>query len=575
MASILHPLTCGFAKIAAYNAFMIKIDRESDEGTQIYTSRKYKYQYNQFQNQFQIGDNNNFVLSYSLFVSKYKQIIKNIRLLGKTYPSIKTGVMQEFSLERWRCLTVKQKTDHRIKDYLGCQNDIKFKYYLSQLPNRCKSYQSIAAKKGLLKHKELMLNDITNTIITQLDKDYQNTFQTTFTKTHSKILKIKNKSTEEMYKQRKHIIKNTVLDIENQWKETSVIRTYGKNISLRTRNNHRLITSMETFKQAEQRSCEFKEKGVKKPKKHIGSSHAYKDQLNSCLEEVKVYKAGEKINYSDLARKYNIIDNESKMPKNGGQIVKEFLKEKDVNLTSLSELKRRSEEKSPVIILRKKRRLTDLNVSFPQEETNAQVAAKLNLLVSENKYSLGELIAPQTFSKLFVRNNEIENETFSIDGREHPLKVIRDSITKNHWIYMRVKTDEEYEKMSRKSIINYLKRINEMQEVDQDEKTNNLKIRLKKFERKRHFMLWHDTSTISNHSHVLMTISTLFDPEIHYTSEEYQQKYNKTINIQAVVEAPIWYIFGRCSATDEMLVYSEQRLNDIIQMKDPIKNSEI
>nr|XP_047138548.1 uncharacterized protein LOC124814672 [Hydra vulgaris] len=138
---------------------------------------------------------------------------------------------------------------------------------------------------------------------------------------------------------------------------------------------------------------------------------------------------------------------------------------------------------------------------------------------------------------------------------------------------MRVKTDEEYEKMSRISIINYLKRINEMQEVDQDEETNNLKIRLKKFERKRHFMWWHDTSTISNHSHVLMTISTLFDPAIHYTSEEYQQKYNKTI--QAVVEAPIWYIFGRCSATDETLVYSEQRLNDIIQMKDPIKNSEI
>ncbi|XP_065667702.1 uncharacterized protein LOC136087994 [Hydra vulgaris] len=216
----------------------------------------------------------------------------------------------------------------------------------------------------------------------------------------------------------------------------------------------------------------------KKPKKHIGSSHAYKDQLNSCLEEVKVYQTGEKINYSDLARKYNIIDSESKMPKNGRQIVKEFLKENDVNLTSLSELKRRSGEKSPVIIRRKKRRLTNLNVSFPQEETNAQVAAKLNLLVSENKYSLGELIAQQTFSKLVVRNNEIQTETFSIDGRVHPLKVIRDSITKNHWIYMRVKTDEEYEKMSRTTIINYLKRINEMEENDQDEEINNLKIKL-------------------------------------------------------------------------------------------------
>ena len=62
---------------------------------------------------------------------------------------------------------------------------------------------------------------------------------------------------------------------------------------------------------------------------------------------------------------------------------------------------------------------------------------------------------------------------------------------------------------------------------------------------------------------------------IHYTYEEDQKKFGKIINIQAVVEAPIWYIFDRCSATDELLMYSELRINDISKMKDPVKVNKI
>ena len=81
---------------------------------------------------------------------------------------------------------------------------------------------------------------------------------------------------------------------------------------------------------------------------------------------------------------------------------------------------------------------------------------------------------------------------------------------------MRIKTDKEYENMSQTSVINYLERINETQEVDQEKETNNLKNKFKKLERKRHLMLWHDTSTICNHSHILMTISSLFDHDTLY-----------------------------------------------------------
>ena len=100
-------------KIAAYNALNIKVNRRVDECLKVYTLRNYKYQHKQFQNQFQI-ENNNFEMPYGLFVSKYKQIIKNLCLIGKTSPSTKTEIMQEFSFERWCGLTIEQKQSHRI-----------------------------------------------------------------------------------------------------------------------------------------------------------------------------------------------------------------------------------------------------------------------------------------------------------------------------------------------------------------------------------------------------------------------------------------------------------------------------
>ena len=50
------------------------------------------------------------------------------------------------------------------------------------------------------------------------------------------------------------------------------------------------------------------------------------------LQEVQSYNEGSTINYSSLAKKYNICNKAGQPAKNGGQIVKEFLKEQQVNV---------------------------------------------------------------------------------------------------------------------------------------------------------------------------------------------------------------------------------------------------
>ena len=47
------------------------------------------------------------------------------------------------------------------------------------------------------------------------------------------------------------------------------------------------------------------------------------------LQELESYNDTTAINYSNLARKYNVLNSKAKPAKSGGQIIKEYLKEKN------------------------------------------------------------------------------------------------------------------------------------------------------------------------------------------------------------------------------------------------------
>ena len=74
-----------------------------------------------------------------------------------------------------------------------------------------------------------------------------------------------------------------------------------------------------------------------------------------CLTEVQSYNIGDKVNFSDLARKYNLTDLSGNIPGNAGQVVKEFLKQNNVDLQGLSQMNREAGEEN-IRIRRKKRK---------------------------------------------------------------------------------------------------------------------------------------------------------------------------------------------------------------------------
>ena len=64
-------------------------------------------------------------------------------------------------------------------------------------------------------------------------------------------------------------------------------------------------------------------------------------------------------------------------------------------------------------------------------------------------------------------------------------------------------------------------------------------------------MVWHDLSTVANHSHLVFMVSYLYDPATFYSDSEYEEITGEKVSIQAQVEAPQLHIIACSSSTDE------------------------
>ena len=215
--------------------------------------------------------------------------------------------------------------------------------------------------------------------------------------------------------------------------------------------------------------------------------------------------------------------------------------------------------------------MTTFSTTVPKEPSTLEVKRKLAEEISNGKYKVGVLIAPQEFKTTKLQDGEIKEEIFTVFGRKNPLLEIRNAMFEQHKDFLRTKTDEQFAQMTRDSIILDLIRIDEFSDKLVNESREVLLEKLIDFERTRHLMFWHDGSDLANHSHILMTVSAMYDKAIFLTEEEYFEKTNMRIkNIQSLVEEPFLYILSRCPATEAQLAYVTTRCEDLKCLDDPI-----
>ena len=89
---------------------------------------------------------------------------------------------------------------------------------------------------------------------------------------------------------------------------------------------------------------------------------------------------------------------------------------------------------------------------------------------------------------------------------------------------MRITSDDEYSKLSQE----VKGRLASLNEANTSEEPDKLLAQLKKVERTRHWLLWHDHAGIGSTGIMLFLVREMYDPAIHLTNEKYLAKNTNT-----------------------------------------------
>ena len=105
--SIIHPFTCGFAKVAVFSILTEIKEKKLSSDTQVaYMSRVRRRQFEKYNSTFV---SENFHVDYKQFTDKFPKIVGNLRILNKRNRIIKDEILQTFSRAVWKDLSREKK----------------------------------------------------------------------------------------------------------------------------------------------------------------------------------------------------------------------------------------------------------------------------------------------------------------------------------------------------------------------------------------------------------------------------------------------------------------------------------
>ncbi|XP_065678700.1 uncharacterized protein LOC136093585 [Hydra vulgaris] len=539
--SIIDPLSCGYVKVIVFNLLMSKasLQQRIDEYNSIFSCQK-----------------ENFAVSNDIHRRNFPKIKAKLCYLSKRHSAKKKIIMDTFSLNAWIKLSLTEKCRHRFSN---CQECVKLNAnVLSLIPTNTKFYKK---KASYLLSNEIATGNKENliscasTLLDEANRKFKKQYFMPITNAIPLIPDsnlIQKPSRTDTKKLRNKYARLFKCSVEKCFEETAAVRAFGTEISLRKATKIRMNQSFETFANLKVRN---EKKNPNKLKDHTGN-YTNKWNENDCWKEVVSYVPGTKINFTELAQKYNVINSNGEIAKNRGQIVKQFLSSKGVDLSCL-----KYKGQGNRIIRRCKKKIHATDISIPAEPTIKKIKLNIKEKVSKGEYTIGELIIPQKFQILTITDDKSFKTTeVDVAGRKIPLNHIRKTLAEKHKCFMRLHSESEINSMSDGKVKEELNRLNEND--NSIHKLQDLRKKLLYFNRRRHIQVWHDGSTVNNHSHLLFMVNCVYDKAIYYTEKEYFEIHGKKIDVQAQIEKPELYIFARCSSTDKQLMYTSTRNED-------------
>ena len=206
-------------------------------------------------------------------------------------------------------------------------------------------------------------------------------------------------------------------------------------------------------------------------------------------------------------------------------------------------------------------------VAVPVSRTNAKIRASIKEQIENGSYNVGIPVVETEISKLGISNEgEIVQKKIDVQARKiHFQNIRKEALTRNKSL-LKIKDDSYYNQLTKEELTVELQKIHEEVSDDIDQMRN----KLKEYQRQRHWLLWHDHSTIANYGHMLFCIRELYDPAIHVTRKEILEKTGKDVDVQATVEEPQLYILGQSRSTvEDQMRFIPTRQEDLRDLKNP------
>ena len=109
---------------------------------------------------------------------------------------------------------------------------------------------------------------------------------------------------------------------------------------------------------------------------------------------MEAYDSGRVVNWSELARQYEVKDGNGNLARNGGQTIKEWLKKQGVDVDRF----KRKCETDVGRTQKKKRRTVGGEITVPVDVTPAKLKNMIHVKINECKYTIGNRIVPKSVS---------------------------------------------------------------------------------------------------------------------------------------------------------------------------------
>ena len=195
------------------------------------------------------------------------------------------------------------------------------------------------------------------------------------------------------------------------------------------------------------------------------------------------------------------------------------------------------------------RRLPGGEISAPADPPSHVIKEEWTKMVDSGKLSLGIPCVPFKLFKFIPSNGELVRREISIIGCKFPLKEVRQKLLKKHEMYMRLNQDDEINKMTVAEMQSFLVKCKHPNNPNST--SDQLCATMRKVQRTRTLVLWHDHGVILGLGCILMTIHTAYDPAVFYTPQECKERFGKPVDVQSIIKRPELYILAAGSSSSE------------------------